>query len=54
MGCVSLQKEKLSPMVPTKTVNGLLRVTIEEANISKPPSALFSLDPYLKIRMSNQ
>lgn len=54
MGCVSLKKERLTSMVPSKSVNGLLKVTIEEANIKKPPSKLFSLDPYLRIRMSNQ
>ena len=41
-------------MLPGKTVNGLLKVTIEEASILKPASRIFDMDPYLKVKMSNQ
>lgn len=41
-------------MKAQKSVNGLLKVTIEQAYIKRPRSKLFDMDPYLKLRMSNQ
>lgn len=45
-------------MKQSHTINGLLKVTILEANISKNTSQIFDkmfgMDPYLKLRLSNQ
>ena len=45
-------------MKQSHTINGLLKVTILEANISKNTSQIFDkmfgMGPYLKLRLSNQ
>lgn len=35
-------------------MNGVLRVTVKDAKIMHETSSFFSMDPYIKIRMSNQ
>lgn len=53
MGCGSNQKESSVP-VRLQTVNGTLKITIVDAKIEHMTSSLFSMDPYVNLKMSNQ
>lgn len=53
MGCTSSQKEEVL-QARKETVNGVLKLTITSAKIKHHTSTFFSMDPYIKIRMSNQ
>ena len=53
MGCGSNQKETDAP-IRLQTVNGTLKITIANAKLQHVTSSVFSMDPYVNLKMSNQ
>lgn len=53
MGCASGQKEEVQA-VRLPTVNGVIRVTVSNAKIEHLTSSFFAMDPYVKVKISNQ
>ena len=53
MGCSNSQKES-TELARLPTVNGTLIITIINAKIEHETSTFFAMDPYIKIKMSNQ
>lgn len=54
MGCANSGVDGIQELKKLSTVTGTLKVTLTGAHIDHETSKVFSMDPYIKLRFSNQ